>query len=189
MAAGHFFVVRRQEVELLARVRHGVVLQVRGRLERVGRVRATVRHEVRCGGVLVARALVFGVWFGPGGSLGRIPPVTRAFDDPTAEWPALEVEPVGTPEISVPVRIRRSDCDMLGHVNATTYLELFEDARQLGGAGDPGEPEPLRAARISYDGETFAGDEVVIEGASQDGGWRMAMRRGDDVCCRAWLGV
>ncbi len=100
--AGHFFVVRQQNVELLRHLGQGVPLIVRTWFDEVGRISATVHHEALRAddGALVAQARVTGVWIGPNRKMTKLPAKMRALakaqiaalaDGPTRRGVAADV--------------------------------------------------------------------------------------------------
>lgn len=91
---GCFFVVRRQEVELVERPRFGDPVHITGVIESVGRSRIVVRHRLTVDGRPIGHARVVGVWLGPNRRLARLPDVARArgreqarFDEPFGRLP------------------------------------------------------------------------------------------------------
>lgn len=74
---GCFFVVRRQEVELVERPRFGDAVRITGVVEQVGRSRIVVRHRISLDGRPIGHARVVGVWLGPNRRLARLPDAAR----------------------------------------------------------------------------------------------------------------
>jgi acyl-CoA thioesterase FadM len=79
---GHFFVVRRQVLEIVERPRFGDRLTITGQVERIGRSLVVVRHVLTLddgsGPRRAGTARVTGVWLGPNRRLARLPDAARA---------------------------------------------------------------------------------------------------------------
>ncbi len=161
---GCFFVVRRQALELLRRPRFGERITVDAAIEDVGRSRVVVRHTLFFDERPVGRARVLGVWLGPDRRLARLPDQARERGRAKARAPTPRPGPLLPeprfdlrPEHHHRVRVRPSDCDVFGHLNASRWLDLMNDARHRAGYHDP-----ARAAVIDYRREAVAGDALVI---------------------------
>lgn len=75
--------------------------------------------------------------------------------------------------------VRPSDVDIFGHVNATHYVPLFDDARRaLGGTG-----RVVRAA-LAYAKETLAGERVDIVCRRGEDGWACGLYGTDEEAPR-----
>lgn len=203
---GHFFVVHRQTVALARTFGIGTRATVRAALRSVGRVQCEVEQVlVRDDGALLARAQITAVWLGPSGQMARIPEATRAavtdevlVSGAAPDHPGLEASFLSPPEVAhdpvlerlvsrevpaeapgTPLVARRSDCDMFGHVNGSSYVRYFEDA--LG--------RPALRSDVEYRGQARAGDALVVRRwePGHDGAVAFALERGEEVLCRAVL--
>jgi acyl-CoA thioesterase FadM len=219
---GHFFVVRRQQMELVERPRYRDALTIDGVIEQIGRSRIVVQHRLSIGDRVVGHARVTGVWLGPNRRLARLPDAARergrrqsalarpfgtlasaprVLDTANPSFldaPRVVFAPVGltldvvpfTPEGSVELVVRDSDCDVFAHVNASRWLDYCQDVRRhLARSGVDGLDGLSNRALIDYAGEALAGERLTVDWARDDGMVRFRIHRDGTPLVDAVLGL
>lgn len=206
---GHFFVVRRQTLALARHTGMCVDFAIRGVLRKTGRSLVSVEHDlVRADGVLMARAKVQGVWIGPNRRMARLPRVLREhvfegvleseegpahegspssfMDPPQPTFPvdlSLEVPPPDLEGAESELVVRPTDCDIFGHVNASSWLRYFEDVRRRR------DDRQGRIVAIDYSGEALAGEPLTIVHDWTGDVHSFVLKRHSVVLCRAAVQV
>ena len=201
---GHGFYVVNQSVALSRRFGQGVQGHVRCALRHAGRSVARGEQDVmRDDGVLLARCTIRGVWMSPSGRFARLPaavresvsdlPLAARRGEPEPGHPRSLFHPPQplrsgllnlaqgeeAPELGHrhDMRVRATDCDIFGHVNAANYVRFVADSLALQGASPS-----LHRAELAYTGQARAGDRVVVHtGALGDERWAARILRGEEV--------
>ena len=201
---GHGFYVVNQSIAMSRRFGQGVQARVRCALRHAGRSVARGEQDVvRDDGVLLATCRIRGVWMSPSGRFARLPdavkesvsdvPLASQRGEPDAGHPRSLFHPPqplrsGLLDLELPadhpnkehhrqMRVRATDCDIFGHVNAANYARFVADSLALQGAS-----ASLHRAELAYTGQARAGDEVVVHTAALgEDRWAARILRADKV--------
>lgn len=211
--AGHFFVVRRQQVELVERPRFGDAVRITGAIEKVGRSQVHIVHRLFVDDRVVGHARVLGVWLGPNRRLARLPDAARALgreqaaqDEPLGVLPQIAIPCDGAAPsfLKAPRRLfapRGLDLDVQGTfepeaedtlVVRASDCDVFEHVNAstwLHYCNDVRKRAGLRGtanrALLDYRKEALEGETLTVGWAYADRGLVFSIRRDDDIVCMA----
>jgi len=165
------WVVRSLELEVLRPIALGTTLQLSTAVIGHRRIWARRLAEARLpAGGLAARVATDWVILDTRGRPVRIPSdFGLTFTSPELRGDVLRVGlPDIAPEVSLRIRVRPHDLDVVGHVNNAVYLDWLEEALLARGGGVAPLDALPRTARLEYVASAGPGDEVEV-GTWQDG--------------------
>lgn len=167
---GVTWVMRQNDLEILARPLFGDRVDVTSWIAEIGRVTAQREYEARDQrGRLLARCSTQWVMVDQKRlTPTRVPAVMHEAFDPARDF---VVEPIEWPEVDgephqMPYLVRGFEEDALGHVNNAIYLNWIEESmRQVQAAEGRGEGRARRHF-LRYRQPAFRGDQLTIESRS-----------------------